>query len=451
MLWRQVQTGGNPYALYLRLFQEYGDIVWLKGPGGGVYLVNDPAHIKHFLVDSAAGNYPKNFMAPERGIVLGESLSTSEGAAWLRHRRMVQPGFQRDRLLASVPKLVKAIRAELDAHWEPKLRSGEPLEVFPAMSRLVVSTLGQLVCSESLPDDVCDAVFQYMLFAVRPRTLVERQNLPPKLQHLYLRRFHPQVLPAARRINTYGWEVIRRRMALAEQPDDMLGLMINARDEKGERMTEREVRDEFVEHFYGGQVSTGIGLSFMMHLLAQHPEVRQRLEDEVARVLHGREPAAEDLKQLRYVSQVFEETLRLHPPAPGISRPAIKDDTIGGYDVPVGTMVSTSTYVMHRHPKYWTDPERFDPERFSPEQAQARPRFVYIPFGGGQRVCIGAMLASLIATATSALVAQRYQLEPVPGKKMRTLTGSTHFPVDLWMKVLPARAPGDQAPRRIAG
>ncbi|WP_205526019.1 cytochrome P450 [Pyxidicoccus trucidator] len=451
MFWNALGTGDNAYPMLFRLFQKYGDIVWLRGPGGGMYLVSNPAFIKHFLVDNAASNYPKNYMAPQRGIVLGASLSTTEGAEWLRHRRMAQPGFQRDRLLASVPKIVKSIRGQLEERWEPKLRSGEPLEVFPAMSRLVVSTLGQLACSEEFPDDVCEAVFQFMVYAVRPRTRVERSQLPRKLMNLYYQRFQPQVLPAARRIDTFAWEVVRRRMALAEQPDDMLGLMINARDEKGEPMKEQEVRDEFVELFFGGQVSTGIALSFMWHLLALHPEVRERLVDEVDRTLNGREPTAEDLKQLRYVSQVFEETLRLHPPAPGISRPAIKDDTLGGYDVPAGTMVSASSYVMHRHPEFWTDPERFDPERFSAEKAQARPRFAYMPFGGGQRVCIGAMLASLIATSASALVAQRYRLEHVPGKKMRLMTGTTHFPANLWMKLLPARATAPDTSLRSVG
>jgi cytochrome P450 len=140
------------------------------------------------------------------------------------------------------------------------------------------------------------------------------------------------------------------------------------------------------------------------------------------------------------------------PPAPGQGRIAIKEDTLGGYHVPVGTTVFGSTYAMHRHPDYWTEPEVFDPSCFSPEKVKERPRFLYLPFGAGQRVCIGSMLASLMATLSTVLLTQRYRLEAVPGKKVRPLTGGAHFPDNLWLKVLPARAGAPASrPSAVAG
>lgn len=152
------------------------------------------------------------------------------------------------------------------------------------------------------------------------------------------------------------------------------------------------------------------------------------------------------------MTQVFDETLRLHPPAPGQGRIAIKEDTLGGYHVPAGTLVVGSTYAMHRHPDYWTEPEVFDPSRFSPEKVKDRPRFLYLPFGAGQRVCIGSMLASLMATLSTVLVVQRYRLEAVPEKKVRPLTGGAHFPDNLWLKVPPARSTTPESrPSAVAG
>lgn len=448
LLWNLFRARRDANPLHLRLFREYGDIVWIRDLHGSTYLVSNPAYIKHFLADQAVNNYPKNPTLPPRSAVMGHSISTIEGAAWLRHRRMLQPAFQRERLLAGVPRMVEGLQRQLDAYWEPHARSGEPMAVHAATSRLVVSTLGPLVFSEDLPDDVCDAVYWYMLNAIEPPPLVSLVG-PRFLERAWYDRHHPKALPAARRINAFSWEVVRKRMALSEQPDDMLGLLINARDSAGERLTDREVRDEFVELIYGGQVGTGNGLAWMWHYLANGPELFERLSGEVERVLGGRAPGVSDLKGLAYLMQVFDETLRLHPSSSGLARTAIKEDTLGDYDIPVGTTLATSTYVMHRHPAYWKDPEVFDPERFTPEQVQARPRFVYIPFGAGQRVCIGAMLASLIATLSTALIAQRYRLEPVPGKKVEPLTGGAHYPGNLWLKVLPARPRVPVAPRSL--
>jgi cytochrome P450 len=444
----------NIAPVFMDLFREHGEVVWLRNSRGpGVYLISNPTLIKQFLADNALNNYQRNPTPGPRSIVMGASLSNLEGPSWMRHRRMLQPAFLRERLLAQVPRMAEVMQGVLDTRWEPHARGGEPMEMFPAAARLVVSTLGQLVCSEVPPDDVCDAMFRYMHFAIEPIPLMLQLGLlPPWLMGHHLQFFHPEAMPAGRKVNAYAWEMVRKRLTWSEQPDDILGMLINARDASGERMTEQELRDELVELVFGGQVGTSSGMAWMWHELSREPEVAGRLADEVERALGGRLPEAGDLGSLQYVSQVFEESLRLHPPSPGINRVAVQEDTLGGYHVPVGTEVVASAYIMHRHPEYWRDPEVFDPSRFAPEQVQARPRFVYIPFGAGQRVCIGAMLATHIAIMSTSLVAQRYRLESVPGRKMVPLTGSTHFPGRFWLKVSPARRrlPATQ-PRVAAG
>jgi cytochrome P450 len=424
------------------LVQQYGDIFWLRGPGKGLYFVSNPAFIKHFMVDQGLTNYPKAPFSP--GTLSGEALSTSSGEFWKRHRRMIQPTFHKERLLSQVPRMVGALQRVLDRRWEPYLRSGEPVDILREMSWAVVSTLGQLVYSEDPQDDICDAAWHFKRAAIRPRSRLRTLPIPiPRgvVRWLVTRR-DPHAYTAAARFKDFASKTVRERMAQSEQQDDMLGMLINARDDNGERMTELEVRAEFIDLLYGGHVSTGLGLSWMWYLLDANPEIAARAATTVEQALGGRAPTAADLPALQYLNQVFSETLRLHPPAPGLMRTAIKDDTIGGYDVPAGTQVGMTCFVMHRLSQYWKNPEAFDPEHFSEEQVKARPRFVYLPFGAGQRVCIGAMLATTIATLFSALVLQRYRLELVPGTKVIPIKGGAHYPENLWMRVLPARGAG---------
>src|SRR5262249_30623861 len=142
-----------------------------------------------------------------------------------------------------------------------------------------------------------------------------------------------------------------------------------------------------------GHETTSLALTWTFYLLSQHGHVRRRLEDEVDAVLGGRAPEYADLARMPYARMVIEETMRPYPPAWGFSRQATAPDEIGGYHLPRGWLVFVLPFVMHRHPEYWTEPDAFDPERFTPERTAARPKFVYLPFGGGPRQCIGNQFA----------------------------------------------------------
>ena len=148
---------------------------------------------------------------------------------------------------------------------------------------------------------------------------------------------------------------------------------------------------------------------------AQHPEAEEKLHAELDQTLAGRTPTVEDLPNLPYTQMVLEETMRLYPPAWFLMRKAISADTIGDYPIPANGFVSYSAYTLHRHPAFWDDPERFDPERFTPEQVASRPRFAYLPFGAGPRMCIGNNFAMLEGQLILATVAQRYRFALVPG------------------------------------
>lgn len=175
-------------------------------------------------------------------------------------------------------------------------------------------------------------------------------------------------------------------------------------------MSNQQLRDEVLTLFAAGHETTANALTWTWLLLGQNPEAEQKLRDEIAAVLGDRPATAQDLKRLEYAHRVFEESMRLYPPAWLFSRVSKGTDEIGGYPVPPKAVVITAPYLMHRHPAYWEDPERFDPDRFTPERSAKRPRFAYFPFGGGQRMCIGNNFAMMEAVLILVTVMQRYRV-----------------------------------------
>ena len=180
-------------------------------------------------------------------------------------------------------------------------------------------------------------------------------------------------------------------------------------------MSRKEVRDHVITMFMAGHETTAMAMTWTWYLLSQHPVEQARLHAELDAVLGGRAPTHDDLTGLPYTRMVIEESMRIYPAVPAIERQALADDVIAGRAVPKGSSVLIVPWVLHRHLKLWKDPGRFDPERFSPVQAAARPRFSYLPFGGGKRICIGAAFATAEATVLLATLAQRFSLRLVPG------------------------------------
>lgn len=243
-------------------------------------------------------------------------------------------------------------------------------------------------------------------------------------------------------INEIVYRIIRERRETNEDLGDLLSMLLLARDDAGQGMTDEQVRDEAVTMFLAGHDTTANTLNWTWVLLAQHPEIEAKLHDEMDTILEGRVPMLADLKRLPYVEMVIKELMRLYPPAFTFSRAAAVDTEIGGYHVPKGAVITVVSYYTHRHADWWEQPEAFMPERFgqkvynpsppSPLPLQGergvdvegersftngiRHRYAYIPFGAGPRVCIGNSFAMMEAQLMLATIAQRYQLRLAPGQ-----------------------------------
>ncbi len=206
-------------------------------------------------------------------------------------------------------------------------------------------------------------------------------------------------------------------------------MFLAARDEEtGEGMSDKQLRDEVMTTILAGHETTAAALSWSWYLLASNRDAEAKLHDELARVLGGRTPTVDDVPNLPYTRMVFEETLRLYPPAWAFPRQTIADDEIGGFTIPARSVLVLCQYVTQRHPDFWEDPERFDPERFTPERSAGRPKFAYFPFGGGMRQCIGNHFAMLEGQLILATIAQHYWMRLVPNHPVEADTTFTLRP-----------------------
>jgi cytochrome P450 len=389
------------------------DIIERKMFGRRRFLVNEPAAIKHVLLDNAA-NYRKTEITRrllEPG--LGRGLITSEGETWRRHRRTMSPAFDH-RSIASYAPIMTEAAGELLADWS-RLGPGASIDVAIAMMQVTLNIISRTMFSSD--SDRIVAIMErgagrYQA-QMRPN-MMDFIGLPAWLAGMGRTRV------ADRTLGEFDTEIDHLIKLRSSNPDDgprdLLSRLIAARDEQtGGGMTAQEVRDHVITIFMAGHETTAMAMTWIWYLLSQHVPEEAKLHAELAAVLGGRVPGPEDLSKLTYTRMVIEESMRLYPPVHTIAREALADDTLAGRHVPKGSAVLIAPWVLHRHRQIWHDPGLFDPERFSPEQSSGRARFAYLPFGGGRRICIGAAFATAEATLLLATIAQRYRLSLVPG------------------------------------
>jgi cytochrome P450 len=217
-----------------------------------------------------------------------------------------------------------------------------------------------------------------------------------------------------RHLDQTVYRIIERRRADNRDSGDLLSMLIQVQDEDGTRMTDRQLRDEVLTFLLAGHETTALALSWTWHLLAQHSEVEQKLHSELDGVLSGRAPAFCDLPALPYTDSIIKESMRLYPPAWSLARTVISEIEVQGYRIPPGSNLVMSQWIMHRDPRYFSDPEKFNPDRWLSEATRKLPRFAYFPFGGGPRQCIGAAFAQMEAVLLLATIAQHFRLRAVP-------------------------------------
>lgn len=391
---------GEPEAVFIRL-----------GPYKAT-IFRHPEHIRRIFVDNAQ-NYSKRTRGYAKAkLVLGEGLVTSEGELWQRQRRIAQPAFHRQRIAGFAEVMVAATNEMIDG-W----RAQGELDVFREMMavtlRIAVQTLFGLEPSPRLTEisaAVSEVLERTNDIITNPLSLPLWAPLPK----------YGRFKRALGVLDGFVYETIAQRRgesaeALARR-GDLFSMLLSARDEQtGQAMSDRQLRDEAVTLLIAGHETTANALSWALWLLGTHPPEQDRAAEEARRVIGDRAATAADFAQLRFVRAAVDEAMRLYPPAWMIGRHAIEDDALGPYAVRAGEFALVSPYMTHRYARLWDRPDEFDPSRFVDGRSERLPKFAYLPFGGGQRFCIGANFALMQATLMLAEMLRRARFAPVAG------------------------------------
>lgn len=388
-----------------------------------LYLISRPEAVKHILQTN-----PRNYVKGYDSVadLLGNGLVTSEGSFWLRQRRLMQPVFHQRSLQKLFATMAEIVDAMLD-RWDAAAQSQQPLNVAAEMTQLTMQIIVRTMFGTSVgPEAQAVSRAFHEVLDYLGHSQFSPISIPRNVPTPGNRRYNAAMALLDRTV--YGF-IAERRQQDDQATDDLLGMLVAAQDaDTGERMNDKQIRDEVMTIFLAGHETTASLVSWALYLLAQHPAAEQRMRAEHAAVLAGRAPTFAEIGQLTYARMVLDETLRLYPTAWIFGRRAVADDVVCGYHLPANTQITISPYATHRDPAFWENPEAFEPERFTPERAAERPRFAYYPFAGGPRVCIGNNFALMEAQLILAMTFNRFRLSLVPGQPVKARAASTLRP-----------------------
>jgi len=399
----------DPLGTLTEIVRRYGPLVWARFGRVEFLLVHEPEYIEEVLVRQHR-RFRKGPGFEAMRAALGDGLLTSEGEFWLRQRRLAQPAFHRAQVAAYGETMVAYARRHVEA-WQ----DGETRDLAAEMMRLTLAIAAKTLFNVDIEAEagrIGRALDVAMAaFVARTRSLLPLPDSLPTPTNLRFRR-------ALADLDAVVYGIIAQRRASAEDPGDLLSMLMQARDEEGRGMTDRQLRDETLTLLLAGHETTAVALTWTWYLLAQHPEVLRRLRAELEEVLGDRDPGAEDLPRLPYTQAIVREGLRLYPPAWVLSRQAVEPFELGPHRFPAGTPVLISQWVVHRDPRWYEEPEAFRPERWLGDEARRLPAFAYFPFGGGPRRCIGEGFALQEAALVLAVMARRFDVELLPGARV---------------------------------
>lgn len=391
---------------------KYNGIFRVSSRFEKVMVVYEPDYIKYVLQDNNR-NYVKSFGYEVLKMLLGNGLLTSEGDFWMKQRRLIQPAFSKERL-QSLTKTMTDCVDELIAELEKKAGKG-PVNIQKDMMAFALNIVARSLFSsevKSFINEVGDNM------DIANESAIDRIRNPFRAPAWIPTLYNIKEKRAITKLDGIVLNIIQQRRKTKEVHHDLLGMLMEVQDEDtGERMSDKQLRDEVMTLFLAGHETTALALTWLWYCLHLNPYAEEKAYQEAMQVLNGRTPEFADLMKLDYTRQVIDETMRLYPPAWMVGRKALEDDEIGGYYIPKGYSVLMPAFFVHRNPQLWDNPEQFNPARFEKEQVKKRDRFAYFPFGGGQRLCVGNNFAMMEMQLAVAMVIQKFHFRLVDGFK----------------------------------
>ncbi len=402
--WRHaVGQLADPLHFVSDLAERYGDLVFYRLFIHRAYQVNHPDLVREVLITKAASFVKQRRQRELIQRIAGCGILTSDGPEWIRRRQIMLPAFQ-----SQIGKRLATTAVEEAQRVCDTWTHSPTVSLYSSMTDLMVRAVGRSFFGIQTPDEASEladalhtlggCLLDLDYFLVR---------LPGWFPSLKAR----QRRAAEETLRRYFDRVISARGGSADG-DDLLSLLLNAKDEDGSRLSDEEVVNEARTMFFAGHHTAAACLTWTLYLLATHPPVRERLLQEIDDVLHGAPPTPDDIARLTYTTQVIQESMRLYPPAWALfAREAIEDVEISGYTLPRGSWVFIYPWVLHRDGRFFADPLRFDPERFSPQQLARQTPGSYIPFGLGGHSCIGGRIAMMAVQVALPTLLQRFVLD----------------------------------------
>jgi cytochrome P450 len=375
----------DPIGVLSRNIEKYGNVLSLSVPFTRVAVVSNPEYARQVLQDNSK-NYTKSLAYDLLKPLLGMGLLTSEGEFWKQQRKLIQPAFHKRKLDEMAQMMLERSEA-----WADRVRvqaeAGVAFDILPEMTALTLDIISKAIFSKGVEDKAQIVGDQILLLN---EYTIKKINQPIRLPDSIPTPFNREARKSLQLLDKVIYEIIEERRK-GEAKDDLLSMLIDARDEEtGETMSDQQLRDEVMTIFIAGNETSSNALCWMLYLLSQNPEKEAKMLAEIdEKIKGGVQLGFNTVGEFPYVKQVIEESMRIYPPAWTVGRRAIEDDEIGGFRIRRKTNVLVPIMYFHRSPRFWEDPMSFRPERFAPETRMSIDRFVYFPFGGGPRFCIG--------------------------------------------------------------
>lgn len=397
----------NPLEFAERLQRDYGDFAAFSlGKGNKTVLISDPNAVKQVLLETGK-SYNRGDPTYAMRTVLGNGLVTSEGDFWKRQRKLAAPAFQHNSLNRYADLMVTYTQ-EMMVRWQ----SGTVYDIYEEMTllaqRIIMKALFDVDVQESAKK--AGSAFDAMMHGLGAQMKGLEALLPSFVPTPTRQKMHAGV----DYINGLLMELIEKRRTEGSTEQDLLTMLMDARDEEGNPMSDTQLLDEIRTLYLAGHETTANTLSWSWLLLSQEPQVYAKLEAEIDAVLQGRAATFEDVQQLPYCNAVIKESLRCYPAAWVFQRMALEDVDISGYAIPKGTFIWISPWVLHHDARWFEDPNAFMPERWLKEKHEQPLREAYIPFGGGPRICIGNGFAMMEGVLLLATMVQHYRVALLP-------------------------------------
>ncbi|MDZ4763259.1 MAG: cytochrome P450 [Chloroflexota bacterium] len=389
--------------------RQYGDIASIKFGPFRIYVLNHPDLIHQVLVTDAAKIRKSSLLKRAAGPAANQGLVTSEGDLWKRQRKLMQPAFHSKSIRAYAESAVDyTLRFIVD--WQP----GQVYPIEQVMSNLTMHIIVKELFGVDMGPEAKEAGDLVLkLLSLTNDRISQPVPIPDWVPTPGNRAFFGAVDKLSVLIQGY----IDQRRQSGVETNDLLSMLLAARDaDNGATMDDNQVRHELLTMFGAGYDTTAVALMWAWYLIAANPDVEATFHEEIDTVLNGRLPTFDDLSKLVYTEQILKETMRLYPPAFMMSRQLAEEVQIGGYTFKPGSVFFVNIYGVQRDARFFPDPDHFDPERFSAENEKNIPKYAYLAFGGGARICIGSALALMNAKLILATLGSRYTLSVAPGQ-----------------------------------